>query len=220
MTTEGASRRAPGMAQVAGEQFSLAEAVGGWRGLAESTAPGLVFVVVYVAVSSLGAALASSLGVALLAVVGRLLQRTALTQALGGVLGVAVGVLWAWRSGQAEDYFAWGLWVNAGYLLATLLSLVLRWPAVGVVVALLRGTWDTWRSSPGYHRFVVATWLWLAMFALRLAVQVPLYLDANVAWLGTARLVMGAPLFAVVGWFSWLLVREPRRGAPGVPEPR
>ena len=38
MTTEGASRRAPGMAQVAGEQFSLAEAVGGWWAAREALA--------------------------------------------------------------------------------------------------------------------------------------------------------------------------------------
>src|SRR5690606_28394019 len=35
------------MSQLAGQDFSLAEAIGGVRGLVESVAPGLVFVVVY-----------------------------------------------------------------------------------------------------------------------------------------------------------------------------
>ncbi len=54
-----------------------------------------------------------------------------------------------------------------------------------------------------------ATWLWVAMFGLRLAVQVPLYLGASVGWLGTARLVMGVPLWALTLWVTWLLVRTP-----------
>lgn len=200
--------RRKGMAQVAAEQFDIREAIGGWRGLTESVAPGLVFVVFYVATRELTPALVSSLTVAVVAVVARLAQRTPLTQAFGGLLGVVIGVVWAWRSGEAADYFAWSLWVNAAYLAGALISILVRWPVVGILVAAFRNTWSSWRSAPGFGRYVLATWLWVGMFALRLAVQVPLYLDANVGWLGTAKLVMGVPLFAVVGWFTWLLIRE------------
>lgn len=62
---------------------------------------------------------------------------------------------------------------------------------------------------------MAATWLWIALFVARLAVQVPLYLDASTAWLGTARLVMGVPLWALALWITWLLVRE--RPAPAAP---
>ena len=53
------------------------------------------------------------------------------------------------------------------------------------------------------------------MFALRLAVEVPLYLTgaAGVGALGVARLVLGLPLFALTAWFVWLLVRDPARPA-------
>ena len=37
-----------GVRQVLASDFSLEQAIGGWRGLVESVAPGLVFVVVYV----------------------------------------------------------------------------------------------------------------------------------------------------------------------------
>ncbi|MEK8228829.1 DUF3159 domain-containing protein [Oerskovia sp. M15] len=59
------------------------------------------------------------------------------------------------------------------------------------------------------RRYALATWLWVGMFALRLAVQVPLFYSAEVAWLGTARLVMGIPLWALTLWATWLLVRRP-----------
>jgi hypothetical protein len=56
---------------------------------------------------------------------------------------------------------------------------------------------------------VLATWIVIAVLALRLAVQVPLYFmgpDALVA-LGTARLVMGVPLYALGLWLAWMVSR-------------
>ncbi|MCC2308568.1 DUF3159 domain-containing protein [Cellulomonas chengniuliangii] len=210
---------ARGLRAITAEQFSLSEAVGGVRGLVESVAPGLLFVVVYlVAGQQLAPALIAAAGAALVAVVVRLAQRTPATQAFSGLLGVAIGVFWAWRSGQAEDYFVYGILTNAAYLVGCLASVVAGWPVVGVVVGMLSsdgplggGPWSkvgAWRSDRALRRrYSWATWAWVAMFAARLAVQVPLYLAGQVAWLGTAKLAMGIPLTALVLWFSWLLVR-------------
>ena len=220
------SAAARGLRAAIGDDFSFADAIGGVRGLGESTAPGLVFVVVYVATRALTASLIASLVVAVVAVVVRLFQRTPVTQALSGVLGVGIGVVWAWWTGRAQDYFAGGLLANAGYLLAVLVSLAARWPAVGVVVALLRGESMAWRTDPDLaherRRYVWATWVMAAVFALRLAVQLPLYWGAQVAALGAAKLAMGVPLFAVALWITWLLVASPgaradRRGRPQHP---
>lgn len=217
---------ARGLRAAIGDDFSFADAIGGVRGLVESTAPGLVFVVVYVATRALTASLVASLAVAVVAVLVRLVQRTPVTQALSGVLGVGIGVVWAWWTGRAQDYFAGGLLANAGYLLAMLISLAVRWPAVGVVVALLRGESMSWRTDPDKaherRRFVWATWVMAAVFALRLAVQLPLYWGADVAALGAAKLAMGVPLFAVALWVTWLLVASPgaraeRRDQPPPP---
>ena len=217
---------ARGLRAAIGDDFSFVDAIGGVRGLVESTAPGLVFVVVYVATRALTASLIASLAVAVVAVVVRLVQRTPVTQALSGVLGVGIGVVWALWTGRAQDYFAGGLLANAGYLLAMLVSLAVRWPAVGVVVALLRGESMAWRTDPDKtherRRFVWATWVMAAVFALRLAVQLPLYWGAEVAALGAAKLAMGVPLFAVALWITWLLVASPgaradRRDRPQPP---
>jgi len=206
MTEERAGR---GVGQLAAEEFDFMAAVGGVRGLVESIAPGLVFVVVFLITRELLPALVASSALAVLAVVGRLVQRTPLTQAFSGLLGVAISVVWAWQTGEAANFFQWGLWVNAAYLVGTVLSILVRWPLVGAIVALIRGEWEGWRSSPMYRRYVMATWLWAGLFAARLAVQVPLLLDDAVGWLGTAKLLMGVPLFAVVIWLTWLMVREP-----------
>lgn len=201
---------------LASSEFSFADAVGGWRGLVESIAPGLVFVVVFVAARQITPALVASLAVAAVAVVARLVSRTPLTQALGGTLGVVIGVVWAWRTGEAEDYFLWGLVTNAAFALGVLVSILVRLPAVGLVVGALRQSGTSWRADPALlRRYTLASWIWFALFAVRLAVQVPLYLQAEVAWLGTARLVMGLPLWALTLWATWVLVRE--RAAPGAP---
>ena len=205
-----------GLRSLTAADFSLAEAIGGVRGLAESVAPGLVFVIAYLVTSSLTPALVCACAVTLVAVVVRLAQRTPVTQALAGVVGVGVGVFWAARSGQAQDYFAAGLWINAGYVAGCLASIVVGWPAVGIVVGLLRSEGTAWRAQPLLRRrYAGATWVWVAMFGLRLVVQVPLYFGAEVGWLGTARLVMGVPLWALTLWLTWLLVRLP--AAPRAP---
>lgn len=210
---------ARGVRAVLAEDFSFAEAIGGVRGLAESVAPGLVFVVVYLLRYELVPALVAALAVAVLAVLVRLVQRTPITQAASGIIGVAIGVVWAWRTGEAADYFVYGLWTNAAYLVACLVSILVGWPLVGVVVGLLRGQGAGWRKDPAAardrQRFRWATWLWVAMFGARLAVQVPAYLANDVAWLGTARLAMGVPLWALTLWLTWLLVHDSaRRAAP------
>lgn len=197
------------MTSLLGEDFSVTDAVGGVRGLVESVAPGVVFVAVYVATSALTPALVAAVAVTVAAVVVRLVQRTPVTQALAGVVGVGIGVFWAWRSGDAQDYFAYGLITNAAYGVAALVSILVGWPLVGLVVGLLRGEGTAWRRDRAERRvYTWATWVWVAMFALRLAVQVPLYLGASVGWLGTARLVMGVPLWALTLWVTWLLVRS------------
>ncbi|HEY0117811.1 MAG TPA: DUF3159 domain-containing protein [Cellulomonas sp.] len=218
-----------GLRALTGEEFSATDAIGGWRGAAESVAPGVLFVVVYlVAGQRMTPALVASLGAALIAVVVRLVQRTPVTQAFSGVLGVLVGVVWAWRTGRAEDYFLYGLWVNVVYGIGTLATIAAGFPLVGLVVGLFDkqgplsgGSWGrvvAWRSDTALkRRYALATWPWVAMFALRLVVQVPLYRSAQVAWLGTAKLAMGLPLTALVLWLSWRMVR--RSAAPEAPSP-
>lgn len=210
-----------GLRALTGEEFSLVEATGGIRGLVESVAPGLLFVIVYLVTRELTPALVAASAITVLAVIVRLVQRTPVTQALSGAIGVAIGVFWAARSGQAQDYFVVGLWTNAAYLAACLISVVVGWPLVGLVVGVLRGEGVSWRENRVLRRrYALATWLWVALFGVRLVVQLPLYLGAEVGWLGTARLAMGVPLWALTLWLTWLLVRTPAAAQdPARPHP-
>lgn len=239
---------ARGMRALAGEEFSAAQAIGGVRGLVEAVLPGLVFVVAFVIFTDLTVPLIASVVAALVLVVARLVQRTPVTQALGGLLGIAVGVLWAWKSGEAANYYAGGLLVNAGYLVVLLGTIVARRPAVGYVVEALRagltpetvkaeanrtsddgdtadGAKDddrpspfaaltAWRDDPAKMRtYTIATWLWVGLFALRLAVKTPLYFADDIAWLGTFHLLLGVPLWALVLYLTWYVVRRPKAQA-------
>jgi len=199
-----------GLGAVASEDFSALEAVGGIRGLIESVLPGLVFVVIYLINYQLSHALIGSLAVAVAATIARLISGTSLQQAVAGFGGVAIGAIWAWRTGEAQDYFAFGLWTNGAYLVACLISMVVRWPLVGLIVGVLTGKPTQWRSNRSQRRaYTWATGVWVALFGARLAVQLPLYLGASVGWLGSMRLVMGVPLWALALWVTWLLVRGP-----------
>ena len=201
-----------GVGAIASEDFSALTAVGGVRGLIESVLPGLVFVVLYLLTYDLTISLISSLGVAVIATVARLISGTTLQQAFAGFFGVAIGAFWAWRTGEAQDYFAFGLWTNAAYLAGCLISMIARWPLVGLIVGVLTGKPSQWRAHPAQRRaYTWATGVWAALFAARLAVQLPLYLGASVGWLGSMRLLMGVPLWALALWITWLLVRGPMR---------
>lgn len=210
-----------GLRQLTSDSFDLAAAVGGVRGLVESVTPGLVFLVVFILTREITPAILLAVGAAVIATIARLIGRTPVTQAVGGLGGIVIGAVWAWRSGEAADFFAWGLWVNVAFAAAMLASIVARHPAVGVLAATLTGRDLRWRDSSrpdlAARRFRQATWLWFAAFTARLAVQVPLYLGDAVAWLGTARLVMGVPMWVLVLWLTWVMV-SPIVREPAAPE--
>ncbi len=65
-----------------------------------------------------------------------------------------------------------------------------------------------WRSDRAKFKVAwITTSLWAGLFALRLRVQVPLYLAEDAQLLGAAKLLMGLPLYAGMLWVTWLLVR-------------
>jgi Protein of unknown function (DUF3159) len=191
---------------------SLAEAVGGPLGMAETSLPAVAFVVAYTASGSdTNTAAAVAVALALVLTVARLARRASPVHALSGLIGVGFAAFIATRSGRAENFFLPGLLANAAYASALLVSLAVRRPLVGIIVTKLDGEGDEWRADPLRVRaFVRATWLWAGLFLTRLLVQLPLYLAGAVVALGVARTAMGLPLFGVGLWLTWLLVRRHR----------
>ncbi|WP_166350262.1 DUF3159 domain-containing protein [Phytoactinopolyspora limicola] len=152
----------------------------------------------------------AALGTGALLAVIRLVRREPMQSVIAGFLGVGVAVFWASRTGRAEDVFLPGLLINVGYGLAFLVSIVVRWPLVGILVGLATGMGTSWRRDPVLMKALMkASALWVGMFAFRLAVQAPLYFagEEQLGWLASARLAMGAPLFLLVAYVSWLIIR-------------
>lgn len=200
----GVERRADG-------QIDVLKSAGGVRGLAESLVPGLVYLVVFTASGqNLTAALVSALASAALFTVARLVQRTPLTQALGGFLGVGISALFSSFTGKAEDYYLPGFFTNAAYIAAMVISIAGRWPLVGLIFGLVRNEGMHWRHDAARLKaYSLGTWVMVGVLALRLIVQVPLYLlggQALVA-LGATRLLMGLPLYAAGLWIAWVITR-------------
>jgi hypothetical protein len=195
---------------------SLAEAVGGPLGVAETSLPAVAFVVAYtVSGSDTNTAAAVAVGLALVLTIARLVRRESPQHALSGLIGVGFAAFIATRSGKAENFFLPGLFANALYASAFLVSLAVRRPLVGIIVTKLDGEDAGWRDDPRRMRaFVRATWLWAGIFLLRLVVQLPLYLAGAVVALGIARTALSLPMFGLGLWLTWLLVRRHRVPAP------
>jgi hypothetical protein len=197
---------------------SIADAVGGPLGVAESALPAAAYVLTYtVSGQDTTVALVVAVGLGAIFGVARLLRRQTVQFALAGLGGLALSAYVVSRTGRAEDFFLPGLLANAGYAGAYLISILVRWPLLGVIVAALRGGDMGWRKDPEQVRaYSRASWVWVGLFSLRLAVQLPLYLAGALTALGAARIAMGIPLFAVGIWLSWLILR-PRLTAEATP---
>ena len=198
---------------------SMMAAAGGPLGIAESTLPAVAFVVAVTA-SGQDIRLSAIIAVAIAAVfaMARIVRRQTPVYALSGVIGVAIAGWIASRTGKAENFFLPGLLMNAAYAGAFLISILVRWPLVGVIFSGLSQSGAAWRTDPvRLKAFSRASWIFVVLFLLRIAVQLPLYLADALVALGTARVAMGLPLFIVGLWLTWLVLRgtEGRRISGG-----
>jgi uncharacterized protein DUF3159 len=125
----------------------------------------------------------------------RLAHRSTTKFVFNSLLGIVIAAAFAARSGRAQDAFLPGILYNAGYAVAMILSILVRWPVVGFLVGTATGDPTGWRSDPGLVRLCSRlTWLLVAPCALRAIVQFPLYKAGEVGALGTAKIAMGWPL--------------------------
>jgi len=207
----GLGKVTPGEAPTAS---ALLGAMGGIRGLVESILPGLMFLVIYSITRptpgdwvELLPAVLVPLAVSVVFVVIRVLTRQPVLSAIAGALGIAISAGLALLTGRAEDNFVPGLVINAVLVVVMLTSIAIRRPFIGVLVGLLVGD-PGWRSDRAKYKVaLIATVLWALLPALRLIVELPLYLASATDALAIAKLIMGVPLYAILLWVTWLLIR-------------
>lgn len=187
---------------------SLLKAIGGVRGLIESILPGLGFLVIYTITKNLPLAVIAPVALSVLFVLVRLVTRSAVMPALAGLLGVGISAGLALFTGRAEDNFVLGIGINVVCLVALIVSLVVRRPLIGIIVSLLANDPGGYRTDKAKGRVVlVATWCWVGLFAIRLLAELPLYFSGQTELLGSVKLILGVPFYAVLLWITWLLVR-------------
>ncbi|HEY8082538.1 MAG TPA: DUF3159 domain-containing protein [Solirubrobacterales bacterium] len=211
MSTESTERRSKTEPEDSPVKLDLLEELGGPQGVADSSIPSLVFVIVYtLAGNRIGVASICALAVGVVIAILRLLKGEPLRFALSGLLGVAIAAFFASRTGRAEDFFLPGLLFNLAYAAAFLVSILVRWPLLGVILGPALGEGRAaWRGEPQLLRtYSRASWIWVGVFASRLAVQLPFYLAGSLIALGIAKTAMGLPVFALGVWLSYLVLKQ------------
>lgn len=191
------------------DRTKILAAFGGVKGLFDSGIPSLIFLVIFNTTHNLASAAQWALGFSAVIALYRLIKRESLQNALSGVFGVAICYWFSRSTGKAEDFYLPGLITNLVYAIAYSLSIIAGWPIVGVVLGPIVGENFRWRQFPERKRmYARASWLWVSMFTVRLIVQYPLYRAGEVNLLGTARIIMGYPLFLATAWGTWLIVKS------------
>jgi hypothetical protein len=128
---------------------------------------------------------------------------------VNSLVGIAIAAVFASRSGRAEDVFLPGIIYNAAYTVGLTLSVLVRWPLVGLMIGSVTGDLTSWRSDPAVLRLCSRlTWVLVVPCAVRVAVQYPLYLAGEVGWLGVSKIALGWPLqVAALAVMVYLLAR-------------
>ena len=194
-----------------GEKELLNKAIGGWRGLIDSALPSMLFIVIFVFQKNLNNTLIASLALGAVLLVIRLIERKSLTQVFSGFLGLSISVFLTWRTKDASNFFLTGIVTNGIYVFFLLISVLIRKPLIGYLVGSLVGDTSGWLKHPLLVRaYTTVTWLWVAVFGLRLLVQIPLYLNDSIALLGSVKIFMGWPLYLFAVWLTYQIVQTAR----------
>lgn len=155
---------------------TFVDALGGTRGLLDSALPATAFVVTRLVTDSLNTSIVVALvvGVCLLGL--RTRRGEPLTQVWSGFFGLVIAVVFARATGTGEGFFLPGIITTALTGVGFAVSLVVRRPAVGLVLAAFDEKYAGWRHHPGLYRAVqLATAVWTVTFFVRSGVAYWLY---------------------------------------------
>ncbi len=205
-------------------ELPLRAVLGGRRGALDASIPPAVFVVAWlVSGHSIGWAAASAIAAGVCVGAWRLARGRKVTASVAGVAAVSLAAFIALRTGRAEDFFLIQLLSNVASALAWALSILIRWPLLGVVVGVLLGQKTRWRRDPDLQRaYGMASWVWvLGQYTVRVIVFGILWWSGWVVALGVARVALSWPLVAATVAVSAVVLRKALpAGHPGLRHPR
>lgn len=203
---------------------SLRELLGGRRGALDASIPPAAFVLGWLLTGrSIGWGAVAALAAGIVVGVVRLTRGGRVTASVASVAMVSIAAFVALRTGRPEDFFLIQLLSNVGSALAWALSILIRWPLLGVVVGLLLGQKTRWRRDPDLLRaYGLASWVWVfGQYTVRVLVFGLLWWSGWVVALGVARVALSWPLVgATVAASAVVLRRALPTNHPGLRHPR
>jgi len=192
----------------------------GDRTIGDSFLAPVVFVLVN-ALWSLGPAAVAAVLVGGAVALWRIRKGQQASYAFGGIIAIAFAAALALRSGRAETYFLPGIVGAAVGAIGGLISVVAGRPLAA---------WSSWfyRQWPleWYWRpdvrpaYTVVTWVWIAFFATRAAVQAVLFAQERPEMLAAAKVLTSWPLIVPLLIASYVYGNRKlhRLGGPNVAE--
>jgi uncharacterized protein DUF3159 len=202
----------------------IAEQLGGVRGLIESSIPVFAFVMLNVLLgdawldlpkrTALGWAIGGAVATAVLIGVVRLARREPVRHAVNGIVGIAVGAVLAWRTGDAKNFYLPGILITLAQVAVLVLSVAVRRPVVGYVWGVLAngGRHDWFRNARLFRTFQWLTLVWAGSLFVRAGVQGWLWLRDEATAIGLVRILISWPIYAITFAFTVWAVRRVTRG--------
>lgn len=191
----------------------LAKALGGRRGIVESAVPTALFTVCFLISDEIKLSLIISIAVTAVLLLIRVVQRSTPQFVMNALFGIGIGAFFAYRASQgggseediARAVFTPGLIYNGVYAVVIIFTIVIGWPLVGFMVGSVTGDPTAWHDDRAMVRLCSQlTWVLAIPCVIRVAVQLPLWLDHQIGLLGASKIALGWPLqlasFAVMGW--------------------
>jgi hypothetical protein len=201
----------------------IAEQLGGVRGLIESSIPVFAFVMLNVLLgdtwlglpkqTALGWAIVGAVATAVLIGVMRLARRQPVRHAINGIVGIAIGAVLAWRTGDAKNFYLPGILLTLAQVAVLVLSVAVRRPIVGYVWGVLaNGGRHDWFGKPRLFRtFQWLTLVWAVSLFVRAGVQGWLWLRDEATAIGVVRILVSWPIYAITFAFTAWVVRRATR---------
>ncbi|CAM3739290.1 DUF3159 domain-containing protein [Kibdelosporangium persicum] len=190
------------------KSLSLFAAVGGWRTVAEGVASKTLFLIVYLLTDHVTTSALVAVGGVLVFAVARFWTDRKVWQALIPLVIVTLSAVLAGSTGHGVDFYLSGVVMSAGAGAVVLVSMLVRWPVIGLAVGAVRGERFGWRRDRvRLRRYQACTGIFLAKFVVSTAVQLPLYLEGQVVALGIASTLVNTPAMGICAYLCWRILR-------------
>ena len=180
--------------------------LGSWRTIAEAIAARVLFLIVYLLSGQLLLSALVAVGGVLVCVAIRLrTDRQKWWQAVIPLVVVGLSAALAQGSGHAAAFYLPDIVPDLVLAPVLLVSIIVRYPVVGLVLGGVRGDWR--RDPARYRLYRRCTAVFLLKFVVAATVMLLLYLLDQVVPLAVASVLLTTPALAACGYLCWRILR-------------